>query len=317
MSNDLKIRIAEMVEAVPSVSASEARQRAATSTLPRRPPARRHRFAVGSLAVAAVAAVILTVVQPWNPNQPVTARALSPAVVRLVADTSAEALSSGTAHMTITDTANGRLVNAWNVEMAFSGADITENVTYTTAPPTAPPGMPPSPPVRPSGFSMAVVDGIVYRQIAGTWYAEAESQAPNILAAPTPRTLLSRITPAARIIDLGTDSHNGWTHLRAANPAAMASVLSGQVIGAVGGKMKSVDLWVGNDRVVRQMAWTTSGRSGACSAERSPVSTPMRCTYTNNLNSITITFGNIGATQHISAPSPSQSGHGPYDGPSS
>lgn len=317
MSNDLKIRITEMVEAVPTVSANEARQRAATSTLPRRPAVRRRRFAVGSLAVAAVAAAVLTVVQPWNPNQPVTPQAVSPVVVRLVADTSAAALSSGTAHMTITDTSNGKLVNAWKVEMAFSGADITENVTYTTAPPTAPPGMPPSTPLPPSRFSMAVVDGIVYRQIAGTWYAEAESQAPNILAAPTPRTLLSRITPAARIIDLGTDRHNGWTHLRAANPAALLSVLNGQVIGAVGGKMKSVDLWVDNNRVVRQMTWTTSGKSAVCPAEKSPVSTPMRCTYTNNLNSVTITFANIGATQHISAPSPSQPGHGPYDGPSS
>ncbi len=142
--------------------------------------------------------------------------------------------------------------------MSFSGSDLTERVTATSASPPGPrPGW--TAPPSTTTFSMAKINGIVYRQLDGKWYAESEEKAPNLLTVPTPRTIFKQISPSAQLASLGPDKATGLTHLVARNPQALAGVLDNQIVGLGDNTITSFDLWVDDHKAARRLAWTTSG----------------------------------------------------------
>lgn len=260
----------------------------------------------GLVAAGAVTVGVLASSASGPSDRPTTLAAYT---IRLIAGSSSAALGSGTAHMDVVETNNSTMT--WSVNMAFSGNNIAETVTMRTS---LPPGSPSSP-ISTSTSALALVDGVIYRQINDVWYQEEAAYAPNLLAAPTPNSFLSAVNPQVGFKSLGTDPSNGWTHLEATHPKLAAKALKGQVLGTAGGSVANLDVWVDAHHLVQQMRWTTTSRSGVCYGAQTPVSTPMQCHFTPERESVTITFSNMGTPQTITAPSNARPGSGPTDGP--
>lgn len=268
-----------------------------------------HPKTVVSAGLVAAGAVIAGVLASSGSGPPGRPSALAAHTIRLIASSSSAALDSGTAHMDVVQTNNSTMT--WSVNMAFSGKNIAETVTMSVSPP---PGLP-SGPVPTSTSGLALVDGVIYRQINDVWYKEQAANAPDLLASPTPNSFLGAVNPQVGFKSLGKDPSNGWTHLEATHPELAANTLKGQVLGTAGGSVATLDVWVGANHLVRQMRWTTTSRSNVCTGEQSPISTAMRCHFTPERETVTITFSNIGTPQTITAPSNARPGTGPNDGP--
>jgi hypothetical protein len=300
MPTELSDRLRGLVEQVPSVSADEARHRAerqrSISTV--NAGAKKLVLAVGAVVIAM--ALLLVGLSPWSNSK------------RAILEASVDALSSGTADAMVIETLDGAVADRWNIDMAFSGANLTETVTWTNYPVSASGEAPPvSIPPSTSTNGMALVNGEIYRQLNDQWYVESESAAPNLVAVPTPRTLVSNLTTQADVVSLGAAETPVGTlmHLEAKNPSAIAAI---PLLGGAGESVTQFDVWVDQENVVRRLTATTSGESATCIG---PSPTAMSCTRASESETLEMTFSNLGVPQSIQAPSGALPGSGPSDGP--
>jgi hypothetical protein len=312
MSDDLATKLSAFVESVPPVTVGEVRRRMKGSHEHAVVGLRRyasHKPRVFAVALAAVGTTTVLVLSPWTKSGTGgrLPSALSPGAVRLVVDASAAALNSGTAHMAVSESLNGSVVSVWSVDMAFSGADVAESVTWTDYPPAAAP--------RTSTNGMALVGDNVYRQLNGQWYVEGKADATHLLAVPDPQSFLSNISPSADLVQVGLETVGGekLTHLQARRPSA---AVDDPLVGVSGGTVTAFDVWVDSRNVVQRMTWTTAGQDKTCTSEDSPVTVPLHCTSFPRSTSVDVTFSNLGAPQTVTAPAGALPGSGPWDEPS-
>jgi hypothetical protein len=261
-----------------------------------------HRWLSAAAVIVVAGAVALAVINPWGSSSGLggsgpRAQVLSPNSVRLMVDATAAALSSGTAHMNITQSAGGSPVNQFSVDVTFSGTNLDEVVTFTSYPPS---NAPPSGPLT-STSDLRFVDGSAYRQLDGQWYAETGPNASTFLTFPNPRSFVSHISPAADLVSLGQVNIGGeeLTHLQARNPAVLGNL---GVDGTADGTDTAFDAWVDSKGVVQRMTMTDTYRSGVCTSETTPATTPLHCTYTDETGTIVIAFANVGAPESVIAP---------------
>ena len=311
MTSDLSYRLRDFVGSVEPVTVDEVRRRVhATSASSWEPgPGNgwsrpRRWMSAAAIVVIITGAVALALIGPWG--SPSTSdgfaprgHALSLSAVRLVADTSAAALDSGTAHMNITQSVGGSPVNRFSTEVTFSGHNLDVMVALTTYPPS-PPGAPAIGPTT-STSDNRVVDGSAYRQIGGQWYVETGPGASKFLSFPDPRAFVRDISPSAGLVSLGAEESGGieLTHLRARNPAVLGNL---GIAGLGSTNDTAFDVWVDGQGVVRRMTIATTGESGVCSSQTTPITVPMHCTYTAETGTVDITFANIGDPETVNVP---------------
>lgn len=255
--------------------------------------------AVVVLVGSATALVVSLVTSSTTPpvSGPLT---LGPSAMRLVADSTATALSSGTAHMVVTETQDGTVIDRWNVDVTFSGANVDENLLWTSWEPPSPVGVPGSPST--SSSDLREVDGTAYRLLNGQWSEESGPNASRFLTFPDPRTLVGKISPSADLRSLGTGTVDGMnvTHYQARNPSVLGNL---GIAGLSGNGDTSFDVWVDGQNVVQRMAFESTGRSGACVSTVTPSSTPPTCVWHTMGSSADITFSHVGDPETITAPS--------------
>jgi hypothetical protein len=266
-----------------------------------------HRCLSAAAVVLIAVGVALAAINPWGSSSGLgrsghDAQVLSRSSVRLMVDATVAALNSGTAHMNITQSAGGSPVNQFSVDVTFSGANLDEAVTFTSYPPSQSKG----PPNNPSALSTSTsdlrfVNGNAYRQLDGQWYVETGPNASAFLTFPNPRSFVRHIGPSADLVSLGQVNVGGQelTQLQARNPAVLGNL---GIDGTADGTDTAFDVWVDSEGVVQRMTMTDSYRSGVCTSETTPATTPLHCTYTDDTGTIDIAFSNVGAPETVTAP---------------
>jgi hypothetical protein len=260
---------------------------------------------LSAAAVLVVAgAVALAAINQWGSPSGLDGfgpanQVLSPSSVRLMVDATVAALDSGTAHMNITESAGGSAVNRFSVNATFSGDNVDEVVTFTSYPPAQLNGPASSPSTSTS--DLRFVDGSAYRQLDGQWYVETGANASTFLTFPNPRSLVSHISPLARLVSLGESVSGGveLTHLQAKDPSVLGNV---GIAGLGEPNDTAFDAWVDGDNVVQRVTIATAGQSGFCTSETTPSTIPLHCTFADTTNTIAVTFSNIGAPETVAAP---------------
>lgn len=314
MSEHLSSLLEELVESVEPVTADEARRRAEQrDPVGSRPGWMPLSVAGVSAAAAATVALVLVLVftlSGRSHTNPLSKGRLDARAVRLVADTSAAALNSGRAHLDTLETVNGSPNNTASVDIAFDGTDLSQTATSGLYP-----GVPGASEPTVATDAIYVVNGIVYHQVGGKWYAENVKDVTDLPIVPTPATIISHITPATQLDSLGTDSTTGWTHLQAKNPQALADMLNGQVLAGGAGTLTSFDLWVDAKNIAQRMTWAWSGQHKNCWTQTSPATLPPHCTTFSYRATFSMTFSHIGMPQTITPPEGALQGSGPFDDP--
>src|SRR5579875_2425193 len=148
MPDTLSSLLVDLIDSVEPVSAEEARSRATHARATRPLKGHRHGWMAvgGAVAAAAAAAGVVVGVSGSGSHGPFGPGPLSAQSVRLVADTSAAAMSSGTAHADIRDSFGGTTEsNTYSIDMSFSGSDLSEQYKMMSTPPIVP-GVPTPPP---------------------------------------------------------------------------------------------------------------------------------------------------------------------------
>lgn len=294
--------------------------------------------------LAAAVALVVAAVLMTSSDSGHGPAALRPGAVRLIAQASAVGLESGTAHLKVVQSYTGSpqsrqvgragsephvfavlpTTNTWSVDMAFTAQNLAERVTQSVSAPTAIAGSNPGT-ASSSTYEMALVDGVMYRQISGTWYSESASAATALLVVPTPKTFLAALSPAAELIPEGKDAATGWEEIQAQKPQAAAPALNRQTVGLAGGTVSSLTIWVDRHNVVQQMAWTTTSPQGGatCITPRTPSHTGGPANQDTRIclpglsetETVEITFAAIGVPQLVTAPAEARPGYGPFDEP--
>lgn len=303
MTSDLSVELCELVDSVEPVTLDDLLHLMGTEERGHRhhehfqswAPGRRWFRIAAAAIVVATATVAASGLLGTQPNAKDLARGpLEPAAVRLVAESSTNALDSGTAQMNITQSFGGRDKYVYSVAVTFTGQNIGEAGTMTTYWPPLPPSTSP--------MNARVVDGNAYVQLGKSpWYVQTGPDAAKSLSFPDPRTLLKDISPSADLMSLGQASSGGveLTHLRATNPSALVNLH----FAGSDGEPTAFDVWVDSQNVVQRMTMSSKSQSGGCVSQTSPSTIPEHCVTYSVTNSLEITFSDIGSPETVSIPS--------------
>ena len=158
--------------------------------------------------------------------------------------------------MVVTESQDGTVIDRWNVHVTFSGANVDENLLWTSWGPPSPAGGPGSPTTFTS--DLREVDGTAYRLLNGQWSEESGPNASRFLTFPDPRMLVGKISPSADLRSLGTGTVDGInvTHYQARNPSVLGNL---GIAGLDGSGDASFDVWVDAQNVVQRMTFSSTG----------------------------------------------------------
>jgi hypothetical protein len=308
--NNIPNQLREFVDSVEPVTLNEMRRPLAPElahqlrVAERRGSRRRHRWpaATAAVVVAVLLSLTLTIVHVSSSTSGshfAVGHVLAADSIRLVADTSASALHSGTAQMDVTESHDGSVAFHYASKVTFSGSDLDESILFTQYPSAeGPPGGPTT-----SSTDVRLVDGAKYGLMGnGQWYVMTGPAAAKSLSFPDPRTFLSHISPAAGLVSLGPQKFRGTalTHLRARNPSVLGTF---EVAALHDAKNTAFDMWIDDHNVVQRMTLAAAAETGGCWSETSPRTMPMHCEHHTETETVSITFANIGRPQTVSAPS--------------
>jgi hypothetical protein len=187
---------------------------------------------------------------------------LTAAEVHLIASRSNSAASSGSAEVTETSTLNGAPQDGYDLAVTFSGQNIDEKITSV-----------PEPASSAKSFTTddRFVSGQFYIYTPGPndvpeWLHDTDSADDAAsMQFPEPRSLYAAISPQAQFTADGTATINGVTvtKLVAGAPSAISSASLGNL--TAGSTLTSFTIWVDADKVVQQIALSTTATSKACS----------------------------------------------------
>ena len=281
---------------------------------------------VGGLAAAgAVAAVAALVVgQAGGGGTGLTRTVLTAAVIKHMASTSQQAMTSGQADIDWTSSGLPSVVQQisfnganWNdvlnpgvpIKITRTGKLVKQTVGWIDRVVDGQHHRYPALTMTSSGTTQTgesidrVVDGQDYHYPAFKftpsgagftrgWMRIDDPGAGQPLSIPDPRSLLSVLSPPAGFVADGTSTVNGVTvsHLRATTPGAVAITPLNDIIQSEpdGAQLSAIDLWVDANDVVQKAEVTVTGTNGK--------GVPQSVT-------VTVTFSQIGQLQPITAPS--------------
>jgi hypothetical protein len=261
----------------------------------------RNRVLVASAAVllvGGVGAFAAPHLTSLNSGSEAGSQVLSPAQIRLVADSTTAALGSGTAVMTITQTQNGAKVLGFDTNVTFSGSNVDMAIKQTNF--EATPGQEPGQTAT-STSDIRVVDGIAYRNLNGQWEEETGPNASRFLTFPDPRTIVGKIGASADLVAVGTDVVNGVsvTHYVAREASAVGNL---GITGLGSRDHTTFDLWVDSDNVVQRLSAGSTSQAAVCVGQVTPSTLPLHCTPQPGAVNVDITYSHAGDPETITAP---------------
>lgn len=238
-----------LMEEIVSMEASPARSSRTRKPLLVAAGATAAAIAIGVAAVATTGATHPSPRAGSTPKPQTTGRVAQLVNIRTIAARSNTALgASGRAQIRFDDPSG---YQSGTTDLTFSGSNVAMTIHFAGEA-----GRP--------GFDSQnmTVDGEFYLYTPGPdnvsrWYHDTNAGGSSVFDSD-PRTLLATLAPEAGFVEVGTDTVDGVevTHLRATALDALPSLnLS---LGPIDAReMKTLDLWVGTDDVVRRLDLTT------------------------------------------------------------